>query len=155
GETLLDLLADRAAELGLPLADDPLADDPGSGAAVGRIPLVREAEPAGAKVSAAGRNSKQPAAYAAFRQGLAIEEVAVLTGRATSTVEGYLLEYIAAESVTSPEPWLAREVFDLVANTARELQAERMKPIHEALGGDISYGQIRLALAVMANQNAP
>ncbi|MDB5100034.1 MAG: recQ [Cyanobacteria bacterium RYN_339] len=135
GEQLLVLLADHSAELGLAQAE-----------AVAAAPAPVE--------SARASTGQQAAAFTAFRKGLGLEDVAALTGRAASTVEGYLLEFIREEGVDSPEPWLAREVYDQVGATAREVKAERLRPIHEALGGAIDYGQIRIALAIMANQHS-
>jgi ATP-dependent DNA helicase RecQ len=140
GEQLLVLLADHSANLGLAQAEEPPAL---------RLPEP-EPEPAAPARIPAGQ---QQAAFTAFRKGLGLEDVAALTGRAASTVEGYLLEFIKEEGVRSPEPWLAREVYDRVADTAREIRAERLRPIHEALGGEVGYGEIRIALAIMANQH--
>jgi ATP-dependent DNA helicase RecQ len=138
GEQLLVLLADHSANLGLAQAEGPAT-----------LALPDPEPPAPARVPA----GQQQAAFTAFRKGLGLEDVAALTGRAASTVEGYLLEFIKEEGVRSPEPWLSRAAYDQVVATAHEIKAERLRPIHEALGGALGYGEIRIALAILANQH--
>src|SRR5690606_5304859 len=45
-----------------------------------------------------------------FAEELPLDEIAERIGRASSTVEGYLLEYIAAHGIADPSPWVPREV---------------------------------------------
>jgi ATP-dependent DNA helicase RecQ len=167
GEPLLLLLADQAAELGLTLGDsakesqaapsNQRAPRAGSGRVNGASQSSSETKTShlAAETTKTGKTGQQAAAFVAFRKGMKLEEVAALTGRAVATVEGYLLEFLREDNVTAPEPWVSRETYDLIATTARELQAERMKPIFDALTGAISYNDIRIALAILANQTAP
>jgi hypothetical protein len=61
------------------------------------------------------------------------------------------MEFIQEEGVDTPEPWVPRAVYDRVLAAAAAIEAERLKPIFEALGGEVPYAQIRLALAIRAN----
>ncbi|MNY40949.1 hypothetical protein D3C86_1757290 [compost metagenome] len=63
-----------------------------------------------------------------------------------------MLEFIQDDNVTRPDPWLSRATYARVVEAAARLQAERLKPIYEDLGERVSYGDIRLALAIKANQ---
>ncbi len=137
GDRLLEALRQGAEANGLELGGD--------------APLMTVAKPA-PKASAPRANPTRETAFEAFGQGRTVAEVSEQTGRAASTIEGYLLEYLQEERVTSPEPWVDRETYEQVLSKANELAAERLKPIFEALGGSVSYGAIRIALAVRANQ---
>jgi ATP-dependent DNA helicase RecQ len=145
GDSLLALVREHAEAQSLPLSEArPLP--------VTRAAKVKAAEPTltGAAASAKANNQRD-AAFHGFRLGLPIEEVAEQTGRALSTVEGYLMEFIQEEAIDTPEPWVPRAIYDRVLAAAAELQAERLKPIFEALGGEVPYYQIRLSLAIRAN----
>jgi ATP-dependent DNA helicase RecQ len=142
GARLLDLVREQAEHLGLPLGADPTPTEPAAD-------LQEAAEASGPPTRS---NSQREAAFEAFRAGKSLEEVAALTARAPSTVEGYLLDFVQEANVTRPEPWLSRATYARVIEAAARLQAERLKPIHEDLGARVSYGDIRLALAIRANQ---
>ncbi len=71
--------------------------------------------------------------------------------RSTSTVEGWLVEWIEATAALSASPWVSDDRVALVVETASKLDGERLKPVFDALGGQVSYLEIRVALAVHAN----
>lgn len=147
GHDLLAVVREHADAQGLPLS---------AAAATMSMPLAKapKAESSGTLAGAAASakaNNQRDAAFAAFRAGVPIEAVAEQTGRAPSTVEGYLMEFIQEEGVDTPEPWVPRAVYDRVLAAAAAIEAERLKPIFEALGGEVPYAQIRLALAIRAN----
>ena len=75
-----------------------------------------------------------------------VYEVAQQTGRARSTLFGYLCEYIQQEKPASIDAWVAAEVYAAVAGAARRVGTERMKPIFIALGERVSYDDIRLVV---------
>lgn len=142
GDRLIDLIRTRSQRFGLSLEEAPR----------GAVPMeasTPEADVAPERPSRA--NPQREAAFAAFREGQSVEEVAALTGRAISTVEGYLLEYVQEANVMRPDPWVSRVTYAQVIEAAARLQAERLKPIYEELGGRVSYRDIRLALAIRAN----
>ncbi len=152
GETLLALLAEQAAAHGLTQAPAPAGLPLAAPSAV----VSDDGEEDGLRGAAAKAraNSQREAAFDGFRAGRTIDEVAAATGRAASTVEGYLMEFIQEVGVAGPEPWVPREVYDRVLDTATRIQADRMKPIFEALGEEVSYGAIRLTLAIRASLEA-
>jgi ATP-dependent DNA helicase RecQ len=151
GTVLIALLAAQAEAHGL---DTSAAPAPAGLYAA--EPAPRYAEDVGLKGAAAKAraNSQRDAAFLGFREGRTVDEVAFLTGRAASTVGGYLMEFIQEEGPVGPEPWVPRELYDRVLETATRIGADRLKPIHEALSGEVSYDAIRLTLTIRARQDA-
>lgn len=147
GPSLLELIERHSQELGL----SRLEASPSPALSSEGPAETREAPKAEAS-RPARPNLQRDEAFAAFREGKSLSEVAELTGRASSTVEGYLLEYLKEAEIQRPEPWISRATFAQVIEAAVRLQAERLKPIFEDLGGRVSYGDIRLALAIRENQ---
>jgi ATP-dependent DNA helicase RecQ len=99
----------------------------------------RSAESRGPTMSAIG-------AFKLFRQGLNVQQVAQQMDRATSTVYGYLAEYIGHEKITDPSPWVDAATVERVTQAARQVGTERLKPIFELLDGQVSYEQIRIVV---------
>lgn len=91
------------------------------------------------------------AAFPHFKAGLSIAETAAELSRAESTVRGYLNQFLQHEQITDPSPWVdntttqkIREAIDAVGN-------QRLKPIFEHLGGEVSYDEIRIVASCLAN----
>jgi len=131
GDRLLSALQAGAAEQGLALGAAPEAPS---------------------RTTPARPNATRETAFAAFAEGRSIAEVAAATGRSPGTIEGYLLDFIGHTGRTDPAPWLDADRYRAILETAESLQAERLKPIFEALHGEVPYGNIRLAMALRANQ---
>ena len=93
-----------------------------------------------------GPSAAATRAFPFFRQGHSIQQVAEQMKRATSTVFGYLAEFIRHEKITDPSPWVDAATVQRVAEAARRVGTERLKPIFETLGGQISYEQIRIVV---------
>jgi ATP-dependent DNA helicase RecQ len=95
-------------------------------------------------------------AYDAFRRGASIEEVMNLTGRAHSTIAGYLADFIMTECPLTIDKWIDPAQYAAIAPIAARLGTERLKPIYEELEGRISYDVIRLVVAhLVAQRTAP
>jgi ATP-dependent DNA helicase RecQ len=92
-------------------------------------------------------------AFPLFDEGLSVEQAAERLGRAVSTTYGYLESYIRQRRVTDVTRWIPRRGLDQIQVVVAHAGAERLKPIHDALHGRISYEQIRVAIAYMANEN--
>ncbi|MCC6491309.1 MAG: DNA helicase RecQ [Candidatus Hydrogenedentes bacterium] len=118
----------------------------GGAAAIG--PGQHRERPSGRRLSVVERE-RQTAAL--FAEGRSIEEVSGQLQLAASTVEGYLLKFIENEDRTSPAPWVSDGVLERVRACAQDLGTERLKPIYEALEGEIEYGLIRLCVACIKN----
>jgi ATP-dependent DNA helicase RecQ len=91
-------------------------------------------------------NPAREQAFALFRQGADLDEVARQTGRARSTVVEYLADYVREARPASLKAWVSQLVYQLVAQAARRLGTDRLKPIFVELGEQVSYDDIRLVL---------
>jgi ATP-dependent DNA helicase RecQ len=90
---------------------------------------------------------RQYAMNALFRQELAIEDVMHQSGLARSTVMDYLAGYVRMERPATIRPWVDDKTYEHVAEAARQVGTDRLKPIFVALGERVGYDQIRLVLA--------
>ena len=95
------------------------------------------------------RSERKNKAIALFRDGCTLPDVLHQTGLARSTVGDYLAEWVRHEKPTDVSPWVSDEIYQEVAAAAREVGVDKLKPIHEALGGQVPYDDIRLVLAHM------
>jgi ATP-dependent DNA helicase RecQ len=84
--------------------------------------------------------------FSLFAEGMPVSDVAAATGLAPSTIEGHLMDYIEEHAPTDVSPWVDRDTATLVVTTARHLNADRLKPIFDHLGGKVPYIAIRVAL---------
>jgi ATP-dependent DNA helicase RecQ len=91
-------------------------------------------------------------AFPLFDEGLSAEEAAQRLGLASSTTYGYLESYIRQRLITDPTRWISRRELEQVAVVVQHAGGERLKPIHEALHGRVSYERIRIAMACLGNQ---
>lgn len=98
-----------------------------------------EAEEAGPNVSAL-------AAFRLFREGKSVTEVANLMSRATSTVAGYLSDFIRHDGVADPSPWVPAELIPRIEAAVRKHGCDRMRPVFDELNGEVSYELIRPVL---------
>jgi ATP-dependent DNA helicase RecQ len=97
-------------------------------------------------------SSEKQQALKMFRAGKSLPEVAKQTGRALSTVNSYLCEYIRDEQPVSIDAWVSPAVYQLISQTADRLKANALKPIFIALDEKISYDQIRIVIIHKAVQ---
>jgi len=95
------------------------------------------------------RHKAKQYAFDLFAQGQSPEEIAPSIGRTLSTTVQYLAEYIERENIETPGPWVDDETFGRVTQAAHKLGMERMKPIFEALDGEVPYDQIRICVACL------
>ncbi len=101
---------------------------------------------ADASVSGAKRR-----AFHLFEQGKSIDEAMELLGRARSTTTEYLAQWIAGQGISDASPWIDGELFGRIAAAAKRVGASRLTPLFEALGGQVPYDTIRIALACLRN----
>ncbi len=94
------------------------------------------------------------AAFPLFEAGLDLASIADRLSRAPSTVLGYLEQYIVARSITNARAWVDPAVIEQVEVAAESNDTGRLRPLFDALHGQISYDQIRLVLACQRNRAA-
>lgn len=94
-------------------------------------------------------------AFEHFAKGQSIEAVAKIVDRSRSTTIDYLREFIEQQGVGDPSAWIGEEAFAQVRSAAAELETDRLKPLFAALGGKVSYEDIRIAMACLRNDAPP
>lgn len=87
-----------------------------------------------------------------FAEGATIEEAAEQIGRAVSTTQGYLEEYIQNEGIADPSPWVSAELQAAIEAELDKATDKRLRPILDALEGRATFGQIRVVQACRANR---
>lgn len=130
GERFLAVIHEHCAERGL-------------AADVAPPPVRREA----AAKPARSNSPKKQAIFELFRQGAVIEDAMHQSQLARSTVVDYLAEFIREERPKSIALWVSDKIYRQVADAARQVGGDRLKPIYLTLGEKISYDEIRLVLA--------
>ena len=86
-------------------------------------------------------------AFTLFRLGTSVADVMHQTQRTRTTVLDYLCEYIRAEKPAAVHFWIEPSAYDAVAQAAREVGTDRLKPIFLKLGEKIDYDTIRVVIA--------
>ena len=111
---------------------------------------------AGVSIEARGEPSVAPKselapgrvrAMAMFERGESVDAVATAVGRARATTVEYLEAFIATRSPERISAWVDDGIYRLIAAAADEIGGERMRPIFDRLGGQISFEAIKLVLA--------
>ena len=78
-----------------------------------------------------------------FRRGETVEQVCNATGHTDGTIWKYLGLYFSEETPDSIARWITPEAQALVLAKQAELKTDRLKPIFEGLGEQVSYNMIR------------
>jgi ATP-dependent DNA helicase RecQ len=118
-----------------------LAHCENTGAAVDQ-PLIRVA----AQREPRRMTPQLSAAFDMFRRGASIEDVMAATGRARSTVGQYLGEFIAEERPSSVAAWVSPERYEVIAEVARRIGLDYLRPVKDELGEDFNYEEIRVVI---------
>jgi ATP-dependent DNA helicase RecQ len=108
----------------------------------GVAPTLFPAPPAEPK-----RTARTDELNALFRGGQSVEGVMQRTGLARSTVCDYLTAFVKLERPESVAAWVDEATYQRVAEAARQVGVERLKPIFLALNEKVPYDAIRLVLA--------
>ena len=91
------------------------------------------------------------ASFPLFKQGESVKAVAQKMKLAISTVSGYLQEFIRQEEITDSSTWVEAETATRVREAIDEVGGERLKPIFDHLGGEVTYEEIRIVANCLAN----
>jgi ATP-dependent DNA helicase RecQ len=133
GEVFRAAIEDKSAELGLEVnVDRP--------AAAGKPAGSRDRAPRGAT------SGSRTSYFDLFRRGITLAAAAEKMGHRPSTAEGYLVQYLQDQNPESIEPWVSAAQYERIMQAANKAQSGTLKEIYEALGGDVTYGEIRIAL---------
>ena len=105
----------------------------------------REQREATHRTSAAGNLSKG-VAFTMFQQGRSVEDVMAKTGKARGTIASYLEDYVAERKPQSVSAWVDEVTYARVRSAAERMPGAFLKPVFEALGGSVSYDDIRVVM---------
>jgi ATP-dependent DNA helicase RecQ len=101
-----------------------------------------------------GLSQARERAFELFGDHQSLTDVTRQLQRAESTVLQYLVEYIQHTGLTDPYPWVSESVFDQVSEASAGTDVQRVKPVHSALNGEISYEETRISLACLRNRSS-
>jgi ATP-dependent DNA helicase RecQ len=139
GEAFLQAIREHCGERALAM-DQP-----------GRAPRAEEPR----KPAATRPNLPRSQAFELFGKGATVEDVARQTGRARGTITEYLADYIRETRPRSIAHWVPDAVYQRVAQAARRLGLERLKPIFLHLGEQVPYDDIRLVVTHLNTLGSP
>ncbi len=94
--------------------------------------------------------SAKDAAYMMFAQGRPVAEVAHAIGRAPSTTQQYLTDFISQRRPKSIDAWVPPAVYERIVGAAAASESGQLRPVFDKLNGEVPFEQIRLVLAHLA-----
>ena len=137
GSDLLDLISSHCRGHAIAMDQADLASDRET-----RPPATGDSTASGAKRRA----------FDLFAQGQSIDAVGLAVDRARSTTTQYLIEFIASQGFCDASAWIDDDLFQCIRAAAAQHGLDRLKLLFEALGGEVSYDQIRIAVACLRNE---
>ena len=120
------------------------------------LAVIREhlsANPAGpalvpkASTSPAQADARRKLAFTLFRDRTEFDAALTRLGVTSSTAAEYLAEYIRRERPAEIGVWVPDDLYLEIAAAAQAVGREKLKPIYDAMGGQVPYEQIRWTLA--------
>ncbi len=108
-------------------------------------------QPTSSSNQSSGLTASAVSAFPHFKAGTSIAETAQKMARAESTVRGYLGQFIKHEQITDPSPWVDFATVERIRTALDTVEGERLKPIFDHLGGEVSYDHIRIVASCLAN----
>ena len=81
--------------------------------------------------------------YHLYKEGKSIKEIATLRGLSTISVENHLIKCAEEQMDIKWEDFFIQEEYELVLDTAKQLESEKLKPLKEALPDHFSYFKIK------------
>lgn len=92
---------------------------------------------------------------ALFKAGLSVEDISARRSLAPVTIENHLATAIEQGRIVADEfiRLVPKPVFDLIETATSKAGVDRLKPIHDELGGAIRYREIKLAVAAIKRRS--
>ena len=85
-----------------------------------------------------------------LKENLTVEEISEKRALGVSTIENHLAKLFEEGEAIEPRKYVSETEEAIVRKLVKELGSEALKPIYEAAGKKIRYGQIRFILALIA-----
>jgi len=92
-------------------------------------------------------NKERDEAMKMFGRGASIIEVVAATGRTSTTVVGYLADFIEDRKLERIDDWVHDAEYERVADAVRVVGDERLRPVYEHLEGHVPFDSIQLVIA--------
>jgi ATP-dependent DNA helicase RecQ len=140
GETLTEIIVDYARTHELPLDCEPPAP----------TPMKKRERRTTRSIRGSARKERM---FEIFARGGSVEEAAVATERALSTVSGYLEEWILATRPATIRPWVNDDRYRIIAAAIEATGPAPLKVLRDRLGKDFGYEEIRFVLAHLAPED--
>jgi RecQ family ATP-dependent DNA helicase len=122
-------------------------------APAGRQATLSDAAPRPIGAPSPSVNLTKRQAFDLFREGKTVAEVAAAIGRAPGTIAEYLGDYLQDERPNDISAWVPEERYGRIRAAAHEAGIDRLKPIFEALNGEVPYDDIRIVVGHMRALN--
>jgi ATP-dependent DNA helicase RecQ len=90
-------------------------------------------------------------AFEMFAEGQSIEAVCQAVGRARSTTTEYLTGFIASHGIVDPSAWIEDDKFARIRAAVGQHGMDKLRPLFDALNGEIGYDELRVACACLKN----
>ncbi|PCK07454.1 MAG: helicase [Alteromonadaceae bacterium] len=133
GEALLGIVSDYCKQQGIDVEEDLKSEpEPESESETSKAPSKKE-------------NTKL-ITYTLFREGKVINEIAKIRGLKPTTIENHLAYFIKNGEIDLTE-LVDNTLIARIRTMFKRHQTQELKVIKEALGDDVSYGQIRMVAA--------
>lgn len=123
-----------------------ITDVGGSGSEISRSTSPRSVPLSGETTSL---SAAKKLAFELFEQGQTVDQVAAAVSRAATTAHDYLIEFLLATLRTDPAPWVDKSDFARIRDACRTVGTEKLKPVFEALNGEVPYDRIRIAVTCL------
>ncbi len=82
-----------------------------------------------------------------FAKGESIEGVARTLALSPNTIAEYLGRWVEETRPRDISPWVSADLETRITDVAEKIGTDWLKPIHEALGGEVPYNDIRVVVA--------
>lgn len=89
-----------------------------------------------------------------YKENKSINEIARERGFTVQTIEGHLAHYVSIGEINVSE-LISPEKLSVITPALKDFNGGSITPIKEKLGNDISFGEIRLAIAWLRYKNNP
>jgi ATP-dependent DNA helicase RecQ len=99
-----------------------------------------------AKRSNAATDAARAEAFRLFEQGQSLDDVAEAISRSVATVSQYLEDYVDERRPESVEAWVPAGEYERIVAAAQGSEDGRLKPVFQALGEQVPYEKIRVAM---------
>jgi ATP-dependent DNA helicase RecQ len=117
-----------------------------SGVSLDESPPVQQVAPSGPTASAI-------VSFEHFEAGMSVDEVAKKIGRASSTVRGYLCDYIRHQKITDPSRWVDSESACKISAAIETVGIGPLKPVYVELDEAFDYDAIRIVMECKKNDS--